>query len=343
MGLPQTFLAPWAALLTVNATVFGTLRTGVQQVAATAIGVLLAFGAAALVGVNALSLGVAVLAGMVAGGARGLRDESTTAAATALVVLTTGSAEHGHLLLARLADTGIGVGVGLLVNLAVWPPLRDRAAAHRVDAIDDRLGELLRDVAAGFRSDAERRADAWIARTDELDEDIDHARTVLAQARESGRLNVRRSARERMARAHEFEDVLHRLEQANAEVRSMARTIRLAPGLPEDWGPRFRDPWLDLLDETARAVIDADAAGLARVRARLDAFARAFEPAALPYDLWPVCGALIVNLRNIVASLDVVAAAQPVQVPPPAVTVRPRAGAPWHRSRRAAAVPRRGA
>ena len=28
----QAFLAPWAALLTVHATVFGTLRRGVQQV-----------------------------------------------------------------------------------------------------------------------------------------------------------------------------------------------------------------------------------------------------------------------------------------------------------------------
>ena len=39
----------------------------------------------------------------------------------------------------------------------------------------------------------------------------------------------------------------------------------------------------------------------------------------LPDGFWPVAGALLVNLRNILASLDVVADAQPVQVPAPAL------------------------
>ena len=44
-----------------------------------------------------------------------------------------------------------GSRVGLLVNLLVWPPLRDRAAAHQIDVIDDRIGELLRDMAGALR------------------------------------------------------------------------------------------------------------------------------------------------------------------------------------------------
>jgi uncharacterized membrane protein YgaE (UPF0421/DUF939 family) len=90
LGLSQSFLAPWAALLTVHATVFGSLRHGVQQVGATVLGVLLAFVAGGLFGVSALSIGVAVFVGLAAGAVRGLRAETTTAAATALVVLTTG-------------------------------------------------------------------------------------------------------------------------------------------------------------------------------------------------------------------------------------------------------------
>ena len=34
-------------------------------------------------------------------------------------------------------------------------------------------------------------------------------------------------------------------------------------------------------------------------------------------DQWPICGALLVNLRNILEALDVVADAQPVEVPGP--------------------------
>ena len=54
--LPQPFLAPWAALLTVHATVYRTFARGLQQVAAAVLGVLLAVAAGSAFGVNAASL-----------------------------------------------------------------------------------------------------------------------------------------------------------------------------------------------------------------------------------------------------------------------------------------------
>ena len=45
--IEQAFLAPWAALLTVHATVYRTLRRGVQQVGASVVGVLVATAAGA--------------------------------------------------------------------------------------------------------------------------------------------------------------------------------------------------------------------------------------------------------------------------------------------------------
>src|SRR3954464_5039640 len=65
--IPQPFLAPWAALLTVHATVFRTVGGGVRQVGASVVGVRLAFAAGTAFGVNALSLGVALLLGLLAG------------------------------------------------------------------------------------------------------------------------------------------------------------------------------------------------------------------------------------------------------------------------------------
>ena len=55
------------------------------------------------------------------------------------------------------------------------------------------------------------------------------------------------------------------------------------------------------------------------LRADLDAFAGELALDELPERFWPVAGALLVNLRNMLASLDVVADAQPVQVPAPAL------------------------
>jgi uncharacterized membrane protein YgaE (UPF0421/DUF939 family) len=314
----QAFLAPWAALLTVHATVFRSLRRGIQQVGATVLGVLVAFAAGSLFGLDALSLGLAILAGLLLGSLRGLRAETTTAAATALVVLTTGSSDNAHMLLERLLDTGIGIAVGLLVNLLVWPPLRDRSAAHQIDAIDDRIGELLSEMAAALRrGSTPEDVDGWIARTGELDHDTEQAWSVVRQARESGRLNPRRAARGRMRATAGFDTILRRLEQSVAETRSMARTIALARIPPAEWDPRFREPWLELLEHAGAAIADADAQAIAAVRRDLDRLAGELPVDELPAGFWPVAGALLVNLRNIVEALDVVADAQPVEVPGP--------------------------
>jgi uncharacterized membrane protein YgaE (UPF0421/DUF939 family) len=314
----QPFLAPWAALLTVHATVYGTLRHGAQQVAATVVGVLVAFAAGHVLGVSALSLGIAVLIGLAAGSVRSLRGEATTAAATAIVVLTTGYSDDGGMLAARLLDVGIGVAVGMLVNLLVWPPLRDRGAAHQIDVIDDRIGDLLCEIAGGLRGGTPE-TDDWIERTEELDDDIDEARRVLGQARESGRLNPRPAKRRRMRATDDFAGVLQRLGQAVAEARSMVRTVALARVRPADWDPAFREPWLELLRETGEGVRGADAERLAATRAGLDELVARLDPDG---ELWPFYGALIVNLRNILESLDVVATAQPVAVPGPAAFPR---------------------
>jgi uncharacterized membrane protein YgaE (UPF0421/DUF939 family) len=80
-----------------------------------------AFAAGQLFGLSAVSVGAAILVGLLVGSVGGLRDETTTTAATALIVLTTGYSHNGGVLGARLLDTGVGIDVGLLVNLLVWP------------------------------------------------------------------------------------------------------------------------------------------------------------------------------------------------------------------------------
>jgi hypothetical protein len=236
---------------------------------------------------------------MIAGSTRALRAESTTAAATGLVVLLAGYSEDGSMLVDRLLDTFVGIAVGLAVNLLVHPPLRDRSAARRVDIIDDRLGELLTGIAGDLRGDEEPDVDRWVERTREIDHDIDDAWGVLRQARESGFMNLRRGAARRVAASDEKGELLTRLEQAVAETRSMARTIGRArrDGLPP--------AWVDLLARLGAGVSAADSGAIAAVCAEIEA---AGEP------LRPVHGALLVNLRNIAESLDVVADAQPVRV-----------------------------
>jgi uncharacterized membrane protein YccC len=322
----QPFLAPWAALLTVHATVFGTLRRGATQAAATVVGVLCAFGAGHLFGVNALAIGAAVLVGLIAGSVRGLRAEATTAAATAIVVLTTGYSDNGVMLGARLLDTGMGIAVGLLVNLLVWPPLRDRGAAQQINLAAQRAGSLLADIADELTG--EWRAElpeSWIARSDGLDDDIDRAWSILEQARESGRLNPRPVVPQRMRDAEGFGAILGHLAQAVAEIRSLAQTIGLAQRPPPQWPVGFRDPWRELVGCAGRAVGAGDADAVGRVRARLERLADELDLDLLPTGFWPISGALIVNLRNILQALETVAAATPVRISSRAHS-RPAAG-----------------
>jgi len=318
--LQQAFMAPWAALLTVHATVYGTLRRGLQQAGASVLGVLIGFAAWRIFGLGAISLGAAVLAGLLVGSVRGVRAETTTAA-TAVVVLTTGYIDRSGMLAARLADTGIGIVVGLLVNVIVWPPLRDRSAANHIDVIDDRVGDLLTDIATQLRRGTSADDVAgWIARTDELDNDIDRAWSVIEEARESGRLNPRRAVPHRMRAAERFVPIVNRLAQAVAETRSMARTIRVARVPPEEWDREFREPWLDLLHRSGTAVVDADTGEVKAARSELSALADRLAVDELHNDLWPVYGALLINLRNVLDALAAVAEEQPVKVPSATLT-----------------------
>jgi uncharacterized membrane protein YccC len=223
--------------------------------------------------VSWISLALVLLAARALGAMRPMRAEPTAAAATALVVLLMGYSDDGAMLLARLGDTFIGIAVGLVVNLAVWPPLRDRSAARRIDDLDDRLGALLADMASGLRSGDAPEPDRWVERTRELDHSIDDAWADVRQARESGRLNLRRHAARRIQDTRNLGDVLVGLEQAVADTRSMARTIARA-GAVADWEPRFRDAWVTILARAADAVRDANADDVRRAGADLESVAR---------------------------------------------------------------------
>jgi len=320
LHLSQAFMAPWAALLTVHATVFGTVRRGAQQAGASILGVLIAFGAATAFAPGALALGAAVLAGMLAGSIPGLRAPTTTAA-TAVVVVTTGYIENGGMLAARLQDTAIGIAVGLLVNLLVWPPLRDRSAARHIDVIDDRLGELLTRMAEQIAEGCgPKKAEDWIEEADRLDDDIDRGWRVLEEARESGRLNPRPIVPQRMRAAQELTPIINGLAQAVAETRSMARTIRVTAIAPEAWHAGFREAWLELLHRAGTAITNADTTGIRAARVELGELSDRLVGEELHGAQWPMFGALLVNLRNVLDALDAVAESQPLEVPAPAVS-----------------------
>ncbi|WP_432477386.1 aromatic acid exporter family protein [Nocardioides sp. GXQ0305] len=326
LDLPQPFLAPWSALLVVHATVYRTYSQGMRQVAAAVIAVLLAAAVGHVFGLSTAGVAILLAVGLVLGSLRWFGTEATTIATTGLVVLTTGFTDDMRLFL-RLLDTGIGIGVGLLVNVAVWPPLLRRTAIFSLNRIDDRIGELLTDIASSLASGAGTDVDAWVERTRDIDAEIDEAWSLVRQARESARMNPRRSAGQ-FRDPRLWDDLLHRMEQAVAETRSMAHTLGGPAGPREEWEPPFAHAWTRLLTEAGHAIAEADADQIHVVRKELQDLVGDLtrKPTSLR---WPIQGALLINLRNILDAMDEVALASPLDDPPrPLAHMRSRASGP---------------
>lgn len=316
LHLPQSFLAPWSALLVVHATVYRTFSQGARQVGAAVIGVVLAWAVGNALGLDTVAVAVALLLGLGLGAFGWFRTEETTIAATALIVLTTGFSGNDAMLLTRLADTGIGIAVGLLVNLMLWPPLRRRAAIAAMNVIDDLIGELLVDIADGVEAGCTAEdAEHWADRTRSLDEMIDHAWSLVRQAQESAWMNPRRQAVE-LRDPRQWTALLQRMEHAVAETRSMVSTLAHGTAEAEQWQPEFRGPYLQLLREVGRAIAEAESARIAETRERLDRLIETLRAQEATPLLWPVYGGLIINLRNLIHAMDEVAEASPLSQPP---------------------------
>jgi uncharacterized membrane protein YccC len=312
-GLAQPFLAPWAALLTVHATVYRSFWRGTQSVLATGLGIVLSYVFAEVVGTGAATLGFALLAALGLSRLGVLRDEGVTVATTALFVLTTGYEHQQTVLLDRLADTAIGVALGVAANLVILPPLNDRSAQQQVDRINEKMGALFGQMAEEMRSTwTEEHSEAWIARTREMDDDLDHAWQLVRHAHESSWGNPRRRLSRRAGDPARYGSVLQRLEEGIAQARSMARTIHEATRAAHEWDADFREPWLDLLAETGVRVADPDAE-VATLRTSAEELSRRLSREDLPALRWPLYGALLSNLVNIIDVVDDVATSRPVR------------------------------
>lgn len=310
LGLPQPFLAPWAALLVVHATVYRTFSRGAQQVAATVVAVLLAAAVGASLGLSTGSLALLLVVALLIGQASWFGAEATTIAATAMIVLTTGYADD-TLLISRLLDTGIGIGVGLVVNLLVWPPLRRRTAEAAMERLDEGIGDLLADIADGIDAGGgPEDVSDWLERARDLETDLVHAWSMVRQVQESARLNPRRSARPVRDPA-QWHATLRRMEQAVAETRSLASTLGSQQSHRETWGADFANGWIEMLRDTGHAARSADPGAMSEVRTRLEQFSEGMRTTDRSSE-WPVYGALIINLRNIIDSMDAVAAAKSI-------------------------------
>jgi hypothetical protein len=251
---PQPFFAPLAALVTVHVTVYGSLRVAAQRVAAVVVGVLLAYVAARYGGVNALSLGVVLVAALLLGRWRRLGGEGLQVAVTALMAMTVASGTAQDQLRTRVLDTVVGAVLGAVVNLLVLPPVHLRSARRSVAEVALGVGRLLRAVGDGLRGEwGPEDAQEWHDRASRLDRLVREARATTDQGRESVRLNPRRQHVGPGVTTGDLSRAVDSLEHVAIQCRGITTTLRDLAESPRRPTARFLSTYADVLLATADA------------------------------------------------------------------------------------------
>ncbi len=187
---PAPLTAPLTALLVVQVTLYATLTTGMRRVNAVVVGVLIAIGFSALVGLTWWSLGLIILAALVIGRFVRAGEFVPEVAISAMLVL--GVTRVAETAWDRVLETLIGAVVGLLFNVLFVPPVWVQPASAAIEDLASRMRRLLvclGDEVGGHTPVSEAAARLHEARR--LDHDIVQVDAALRQAEDSLRLNPR--------------------------------------------------------------------------------------------------------------------------------------------------------
>ncbi|MFF4422515.1 aromatic acid exporter family protein [Streptomyces sp. NPDC001549] len=234
---PSPLTAPLTALLVVQVTLYSTLTTSIRRVNSVVVGVLIAIGFSALVGLTWWSLGLLILASLVVGHLVRVDEFVPEVAISAMLVL--GVTQVADTAWDRVLETVIGAVVGLLVNLLLAPPLWVGPAGAAITDLARRMSRLLDHL--GEEPSGPARVEQAAARLHEarrLDNDIAQVDAALRQAEDSLRLNPR--VKEGLLSRLVLRTGLDTLEICAVVLRVACRTLTdLARARPD--GPLF-DP-----------------------------------------------------------------------------------------------------
>ncbi len=326
LGDPMALMAPWVALVLVQATVYSSILQGTRQFAAICVGALVASGAQAVTGdtTGALALSVPVLV-LLSNWPR-FGDQGIYAATTAVFTIATGTvsaAAVGH----RLGQAALGAVIGIAVNALVLPPIHLRDVRENLSALAREAGEVLRTVAGDLREGDwdGQTAVGWVGASARLQDRLGALRSARGWSTESLRLTsgvlraLHRAPTTVLPPAEEDE----RFGRVTGHVTALTRTLAVAadeertPAAPDEEVLRSYAELLELLGDSCRAEADRLLGGSAREDPLLDERTEAVmrelherlqeglrEHAGQGAARTAVLGALLLQAENLWADLD---------------------------------------
>jgi uncharacterized membrane protein YccC len=221
-GQPDPYFAPLAALLGVYPTVARSLRESIQYIAGFLLGAALAVPVGMLLGPGTAGIAVIVLAGLLIASWRRLGDQSAQVTFTALFALLLGGHQPLHYVTHRMSEVAIGLITGLVINIAVFPPLQLRPAEHAVRQWGNDIADAL-EVLADTMAARGRDGRLWPQHDEQLSTSAEQAHAAVRRARESLRWNPRASASRQVPGPDGA--VLGTLEELTTRTRAVARSL----------------------------------------------------------------------------------------------------------------------
>lgn len=217
------YYAPLGALVSMYPTLMSSARTGLQTLLGLATGIALATLVLVTWGPNWFTIPIIVGIGVLVSGLRWFGAGREYVPMAALFVLIIGGPNADAYSLGYLIQMGVGIVVGLLVNVLIMPPLTSQKAAARIDSLQTQLASHLHDIGEALRESWPPEHENWSRNSDSLTETVIAVRQALTESDESRKGNPRALRHKRDTNAdHER---LEALETVTFHVRDITEVL----------------------------------------------------------------------------------------------------------------------
>jgi uncharacterized membrane protein YgaE (UPF0421/DUF939 family) len=247
------YYAPLGALISMAPTLMDSLRSSLQTVAGLALGIGVAWGLIVSGAPAWAVVPIALAVGTVLAGLPILGPGRDYVPIAALFVLIIGGANANDFSVGYLVQMGVGMAIGIVVNLLIAPPLPTDDAASVISSLRRAGARTLEAMSDALRSGD--RESSWAEDLASFETRLSEAATAVRNAREGSRANPR------VRWSHydvdeDLEDIaaLRRTRVHLAAIGSILRGSELEKPLAEVVDHEGRDVAARLLSAIARSV-----------------------------------------------------------------------------------------
>lgn len=220
------YYAPLGALISMYPTLMSSLRTSIETLASLAIGILLAAIVLIVAEPNVITISLVIGAGVLIAGSKWLTTGGDYVPVAALFVLIVGGPNADAYSIGYIVQMSVGIVVGLLVNLLIFPPLNFSGAAVKLAEFRSLLATHLKDVGDALVETWPPEHEEWASRSETLSDTARAVRDAVGNADESRKGNPRARLHKRNL-DDDYRDLAD-LERITFHVRDLTEVLAAA-------------------------------------------------------------------------------------------------------------------